>query len=511
MKLDVAGNAKKNMFWGTVLRIYQILASFALRAALIRHLGIEYVGLGGLFSSVLNFLNLAELGVGSAVQFFLYQSVAENDTVSFRQLTGLTKALYRRIGFVITGAGLLVAPFLRMLISGELPAGINIYVIYCLNLLQTALSYWMFPGKKLVLTAYQRNDISCRISLVTSTIQYILQFLILFYLPNYYSYFAVSIFASIVGHVLCAFAADRRYPQYRIPLPTPKAVKEKVANKASGAFLHTIGGIIVTSADTLVITTFLGLSVSGKYQNYLQVMGGIFSFLALINASWRAGIGNIIACDGVEAAYGSFEHSTFLAFCISTVCCCCFLNLYQPFISFWVGEDMLLDDRLVVLLCIYFYTIRLMSPGNMLESASGIWTKDRFRPLAEGIFNLGLNLILVQFIGLYGILLSTVLSMILLSIPWLYYNVVRNLFRKSLACYFKTLLHYTVSTVVICVVSHFVCSAIPAGDDPIIDLLIKALVSVTIPFSLLYILYHKHEGWKWITEHIFRLIRLQKF
>ena len=76
MKLNVVENAKRNVFWGAIRKIYQILAPFVLRSIFIRQLGIEYVGLGGLFSSLLKFLNLAEMGVGSAVLYFLYRPVA---------------------------------------------------------------------------------------------------------------------------------------------------------------------------------------------------------------------------------------------------------------------------------------------------------------------------------------------------------------------------------------------------------------------------------------------------
>lgn len=511
MKLNVAENTKRNMLWGAIQKVYQILIPFILRAVLIRQLGIEYVGLSGLFSSLLNFLNLAELGIGSAVQFFLYQPIAENDEDTIRRLLGLIQDTYRRIGLFIFGVGMLLMPFLRLLISEDLPDDINIYVIYLLNLLQTILPYWLFACKSTVLEAYQRNDVSSRIYLTTSTVRYILQFIILFCLPNYYIYFIIVILTQIMEKILLTIVVDRKYPQYRATLPASQDMRKQVSQKSGGLLLHRIGGVIVNSADALVITAFLGLGTLGKYQNYLQIMSAVSGIVGLVNSSWRAGIGNKMAREGVGAAHQSFEHSTFLTFCISTICCCCFLNLYQPFISLWVGADMLLDDGIILLLCVYFYTTRLMSPGNMFESIGGMWLQDKYRPLMEGLFNLGLNLILVQTIGLYGILLSTILSMGLLSIPWLYRNVVGNLFKKSIACYLGELLLYAISTTAICAVSYFVCIIIPSSASLVMVLLIRALVSVVIPLSLLCLLYHKRESWKWMVNNIFRLVRLRGF
>lgn len=509
MRLNIIENIKRNMFWGAIRKIYQIAIPFILRSIFIHQLGIAYVGLGGLFSSLFNILNLAELGVSSSTLYFLYQPVAENDEKTIQRLLSLIKDIYRKIGFFILGAGLLLMPLLGLLVFTELPADINIYAIYLLNLVEIVLSYWLFPGKSIVLEVYQRNDVSDRIYLTTSTIRYALQIIMLFLLPNYYIYIIIIILTQVLEKIFLAYETDRRYPEYRIVLPVPQDMKKKVLKKSEGLLFHKIGDVIVNSADALVITSFLGLGVMGKYQNYLQIMTAVSGIIGLIRTSWYAGVGNIMAREGISASYQTFEHYTFLEFCVSTVCCCCFLNLYQPFISLWVGADMLLDDGIVLLLCLYFYAGRLMSPGNMFESIGGIWAEDKYRPFMEGIFNLGLNLILVRFLGLYGILLSTILSMTFLSIPWLYYTVVRNLFKGSVFCYLRKLLVYTISTAVIIGASYFVCRMIPAGDFLPTVFFVRALTGMSVSFMLLYIMYHKCEAWKWMVWNIFRLFHIK--
>lgn len=509
MKLNVVENAKRNILWGAVRKAWQILVPFVLRSVFIRQLGIKYVGLGGLFSSMLNFLNLAEMGVGSAILYFLYQPVAENDEEAVRKLLGVIKKTYQRIGFLILGVGLALMPLLHLLISEELPADINIYVLYLLNLLETTLPYWLFAGKSKVLEVYQRNDISNRIYLITLTIRYALQFALLFFLPNYYIYLIIIILTQALEKILLALIVDWKYPMYRKALPSPREMEKMVSQKAGSLLLHKIGNVIINSSDALVITSFLGISILGKYQNYLQIMNAVSGMIWLINSSSYAGIGNTIARKGIDAGYRSFEHYTFLEFGISTVCCCCFLNLYQPFIAFWVGENMLLDGGVVVLLCFYFYSSRMKEPGAMFENIGGVWNKDKYRPLMEGLINLGINLFLVQFLGMHGILLSTIFSLVLFSMPWLYHTVVGNLFKKSTACYLKKLLRYAVSTVSICIVSYLVCQIIPSSVSSLVSFLIKALVSTTVPLSLLYILYHRCEAWEWAVWRIRDLIHLR--
>lgn len=510
MKLNVAENAKRNVLWGGIRKLYQTLVPFVLRSVFIHQLGVEYVGLGGLFSSLLSFLNLAELGVGSAVLYFLYQPVADNDVDTVRKLLGLIKNIYWKIGLFISGAGLALTPFLRLLVSGEVPGDINIYAIYLLNLLQTSLSYWLFAGKSVILDVYQRDDVSSRICLATSTLRYALQFILLFLLPNYYIYLSIVILTQALERILIAAAVDRRYPEFRKTLPAPQEMTHKVLHKSSGLLFHKIGGVIVNSADALVITGFLGLSILGKYQNYLQIMTAVSGMIGLINSSWYAGIGNTIAREGIDTAYRSFIHYTFLEFCISTFCCCCFLNLYQPFIALWLGPDLLLDDGLIVCICLYFCSLRFMTPGNMFENIGGIWVQDRYRPLLEGLLNLGLNLILVQCLGMYGILLSTILSMVCLSMPWLYHTVVGKLFQKNSVSYLKKLLQYAVSAAACCAASSLACRIIPPGFPPLAALFAKAAISTAVPTALLWGLYRRDESWKWMLRHILSTLRLQR-
>ena len=75
-------NVSRNMIFGGILKVYQIITPFIIRTIMIYSLGIEYVGLNSLFASVLQVLNLAELGVGSAMVFSMYEPIAQNDHIT---------------------------------------------------------------------------------------------------------------------------------------------------------------------------------------------------------------------------------------------------------------------------------------------------------------------------------------------------------------------------------------------------------------------------------------------
>ena len=94
-------NASRNVVFGMFLKGYQILLPFIMRTAIMYYMGDGYLGLNSLFGSVLWVLNLAELGVGSAMVYSMYQPIIDNDKEQICALLKLYQKYYRIIGLVI--------------------------------------------------------------------------------------------------------------------------------------------------------------------------------------------------------------------------------------------------------------------------------------------------------------------------------------------------------------------------------------------------------------------------
>ena len=220
-------------------------------------------------------------------------------------------------------------------------------------------------------------------------------------------------------------------------------------------------------------------------------MNSIIGFITIIYDSITAGIGNSIVVDEKEKIYNDFKTVTFLNNWIVTFCSICLLCLYQPFMEIWVGKDLMFGMDIVILLVIYFFVYQERRIILTYKDAAGIWWEDRFRPYAMMVINLVCNIILVQFIGLYGVILSTIFSMII-GCPWETFTVFRYVFNRSMKSYFVEMGIYCIVDLVICIICFLFCELVGIGG--ILGLILRLLICTVVQnMSFVLIFYRTTE------------------
>lgn len=516
MKVERTKNATRNIVFGLFLKIYQIFVPFLMRTAMIYFMGVQYLGLNSLFASILQVLNLAELGVGNAMVYSMYKPIAQDDEISICALMRLYRTYYRVIGLVIAAAGLLLTPFIPRLINSDIPQELNIYVLYLLNLTVTVLSYWLFAYKNSLLQAHQRVDVTSKVTLATNTIQYGLQFLVLVTIKNYYVYVLVSLITQALTNIVTAIVATKMYPDYH---PIGKLSKDQVKDinhRIRDLFTSKLGAVIVNSADTVVISAFLGLTMLAIYQNYYYILTSVIGFVGIAFQSCTAGIGNSVIVESEEKNFVDLKKFTFLIVWIAGFCTCCFLCLYQPFMEIWVGQDLILGFSAVICFCIYYFIYEINQLLNTYKDAAGIWHEDRFRPLVTALANLTMNLIMVQFWGIYGVLLSTVLSMLFVGMPWILHNLFTVLFdHAQMMDYVYTLFKYAFVVLVSCIACYVLSTLV--NFSALGNLVYRAVICCILPNLLYFLIYRKTDEFvrcveliDKMTKNKFKLSRLVK-
>jgi O-antigen/teichoic acid export membrane protein len=126
--------------------------------------------------------------------------------------------------------------------------------------------------------------------------------------------------------------------------------------------------------------------------------------------------------------------------------------------------------------------------GWMYREAMGLWWEARYVSLVSAIVNLGLNLLMVNDYGLFGVLLSTIVSIVFIGIPF-NSGVLFSKYFKSRREYVKflaKLVFYFLSMCVTAGITYLICSLV--HGDGIAALAIKAVICCIVPNIILLVI-----------------------
>lgn len=481
-------NSIRNIGFGMINRVVSILFPFIVRTIFIKTLGEEYLGLNSLYSSVLQVLNLADLGFASAIVASMYKPIADNDVKKVSALMALYKKLYKVIGFCILCVGLAITPFIGALISGEPPEDVNIYIVWLLYLANTVVSYLFYAYKVSVINAHQRSDITEKIGAVCRILFSVLQIIVVAVFRNIYLYVFLTVINSIAYNLWCARECDKRYPHYVCSGELDKATKSQITRNVGALALQKIGNTVSVSLDSIVISAFLGLRTVAIYGNYYYIVSAVATFVNLIYGAITASIGNSIVTESREKNWQDLKKFFFLNTWLIGWCSICFICLFQDFMTIWMGKELLFGIGTVLCLVLRFYFEQIRKVILTYKDAAGMWWADKWRPIVGCIVNLILNIVMVKTIGVVGVMLSTVISYAFVEIPWETHALFKNYFGNNEKRYYIQLLTSTFCIFISGIATYFLCSII--NCSPIISLIIKGVLCVIIPnliFALLNI------------------------
>lgn len=490
MNLERSRNTKRNIAAGVVNQCVSLFLPFLVRSLVIRKMGVEYLGLNSLFSSILQVLNLAELGFGNAMVYNMYRPIAENDKDTVCALLKTYRNIYRIIGAVVLVGGLAVLPLIPRLVREGYPLGINIYILFLIYLANTVISYWMSAYKISLLNAFQRADVVSNVGTVTKLLQNALQIMVLYIAGNYYVYALIIPLCTILNNLFSAYMADRMFQGYVCRGTLNRNIKDSIRQNVIGLTINKVCGTTRNSFDSIFISAYMGLAVSAVYSNYYYVMSAVLMLISVITSSMLAGVGNSIACYDTQKNYADLKKFNFLYMWISgwfTVCIAC---LMQPFMKIWVGNEYMFGNRTVFMLCSYFYVLKMGDIRAVYSDAVGLWWQNRYRAVAESAINLVLNFLLVRKWGVNGIIMATLVSLFFINFCFGSQIVFKHYFKNGkLWEYFGLHLFYGLVSLVVCFVTYCVCELVHSKG--VTGLVLKFVICCILPNCLYLAIYYR--------------------
>lgn len=489
MRYHRSENTKRNIVIGMMDKLTGTLLPFVVRTMILHKIGAEYLGLTGLFYSILQALNLAEMGFGTAIVYHMYQPIAQNDTEMINALVSFYRKVYRVVGIMVAVMGLSVMPFLPMLIRGAVPSDIRIHALYLIYLVNACINFFVFPERKALLTAHQREDIGGRIHIVTQFGMYMAQGVSVCLTGNYYLYAVMMPVSSLVYSLWCARRAKKQYPEYLGGGKLEPWQDKEIRLQVAGLTIRKLAVMSRNALDSIFISAFLGLEVTAVYGNYYYLMDSVVMILAVIRTAMAGGVGNSIALDSREKNLRTMGQINFLFLWISGWCAVCLLCLYQPFMQIWVGEGMMLPFRIAVFFAVYFYVLKMGDIRTLYAEAAGIWWQARHISVAEAGANLLLNWLFVRSMGLSGIILATMVSYIVFNFIGGAVILFRYYFEGGFWAYLASQGRYAAVTGVVAVFTYTAVSRVAVGG--VLGFALQAAVCAVLPNMFYFLVYRK--------------------
>lgn len=415
----------------------EFVLKFYSRKVFLDFLGTEILGLNTTAVNLLQFLNLAELGIGAAVGFSLYGPLHYKDYDKVCEIVTLQGHFYRRIAYaVIAGAAVVMCFFPLIFSKMTLPLWYA-YGSFAVLLYSALLGYFV-NYKQIVLASSQ---LDYKISLSTRTwniVMIVCQMLAVSMLPHPYVWWlALQVLFSSMQAITLHRTTMRSFPWLHKAKYSFKALRARhsmVLTKVRQIFVHRIAGVALTETSPFIIYLYLSLTTVTYYGNYVLVTGGIISLLNAIFNSMGAGIGDLIAEGNKERIYAVFEEIFSIRFFIGCFVTYAFVAFAQPFMSIWLGSEYILPYSTVVIIAARMYIIVTRNTVDTYLAGYGIF-HDVWAPVAETAINVGLSLLLGYYFGLNGILIGVIVSLVSIVGIWKPILLYRDGFKRNISEY----------------------------------------------------------------------------
>ncbi len=494
--------AGKNIIFGYISNLVILLVNFIQRTVFIYVLGRTFSGVNETYTSVLSVLSLAELGIGTALNYSLYKPVAERDIEKIKSYMRFYKKAYLTIAGVIAAAGIAISPFLKLFLKN--PGNLTVKELtlyYYLFLFNTVISYFV-AYKYSLSNAEQKNYIQTNIATLTKIAAATVQITVLLLFRNFLFYLLAQSVVEFLQKIFVTLYMNRLYPYLRdkdVKKLTPQETRI-VASKTKALICHKVGDVARLQTDTLVISSFVNVDTSAVVGNYLYIITYVGNFVNIIFDSVISGFGNVVATESKERQYLLFKVYRFFACWLFGFGAVGFFHLLTPFIGgIWLRDDgWTLPQMTVTLLVTDFYLKGGRTVLLNFKIASGLFEQDRFLPLVQGAVNLVVSIALVQKIGVTGGYVGTLVSGILANLirPGIIY---RACFDKKAGAYFKDSLKYIGVILAVGAVAAPIRHMI-MGEVTIFTFALMVIV-ITLLYNLVFLaVFHRTEEFSYLWK-----------
>lgn len=487
----------KNTTLSVIPRLINLLIGFFSRKLIIQFVAVEYLGLSSLYANLLDLLNLSELGIGVAIQVRLYSPLVNGEDEKVANLVSIAQKLYTIIGFVVLFLGFASVFFLQYIIKDNPFEIWYVNTAYLVTVTGIAFSYFC-AGKRLYFESNESYYLIMISDLFAKVLLYVVALTTLYFTREYLTYATIVAFQAFVSNMalsivyrkkcknLLDFTKDAKFRQSEM-LMIRKNLKDVVPMK--------IGVFAFASTDSIIISSFLGLTLVAIYANYSMIFLNLLSMSTIASNSLVSTFGKMEKeLDNKEELLKRYKVYENLQFMFSSCTTVCVLLLVDKFMFIWLGDGFYIGTLSVLLFSFDYYIHSYFQPLSTLYTSTGKFKEDKICSLVAAGLNVGLSLIFVGFLGVEGVILGTLIANVFTFVVRTIIINVKYFNRNKLKVIIKPILQ-----LIVCVAECIVCYLIIKNikiDKPILDFLLCGVICIVVTniFNLLYAIklgYHR--------------------
>ena len=336
---------------------------------------------------------------------------------------------------------------------------------------------------------------------------YVLQIIIILKVHNYYLYAVLLPVFTIFSHCINYLLIKKHYPQYHPVGSVDSNFMPDFIKRISGMMIRKFRNQLRGAIDNIVISAGLGLVILAKFQNYFLIMSVPLMILSMVRSSVLQSMGNSVATETVESNYYVERLYVFVTQWFGCMFGTVLLCIFHPMMILWLkDENATFPFYIEALFVIYFYLTAMTYITDLIRNSTGIWWQGKWIPIVETLLNLILDIIGVRLLGVSGVLVATLISLIFINIPFETWYVYKYYFQrnpaKDLAKYFIV----GVCNLVIGASVYVICANV--GGNIRVEFGLKMILSFLLVNFLLFLVNLNNKS-MWEILHIFRKI-LQK-
>lgn len=482
----------------TILNIITGLGGYALNSILgifcrmvfTRTLSADYLGINGLFTNILTMLSLAELGIGSAIIYALYKPIADNDEEKIASLVHFFGNCYKVIGLVVAALGLVLMPFLDVIITEQPNIKENLYFIYVLYLFNTSSTYF-FSYRSSLIFAAQQNYIVTGVNYIITITQSVIQIIWLVLTHEYIGYLIIAVIGTFVYNVLISHIAKRKFPYIvkRDIKPIDSQEKKKLIRNVRALVVWKLSGLLVNSTDNIIISYFSGLAAVGLSSNYTLLSGTLNSLLSQLFNGITASVGNLNAKECIDKKVKMFYTINFANFWLFGLSSIGIFVMSTDIVRLLFGENYILPLNIPFVIALNFYMVGIQNSVWTFQNTLGLFRQGRYLQVVTAALNLIFSMILGKIWGLFGILFATAISRFLTGTWYDSYKLFKYGFGKNVFEYYKKRLLYLCILVFTCSLCFLISNLFTFSA--ILNVIFKFIVCLVVTNVLFTLFFYR--------------------